>query len=154
MGYTIKIGNAVPFFTKEDGELYACWRVESTTHDDAPTFICDGMTGNTNSRYPSYTVWGDFCRKTKLYDLFYEQYCGLFYKHPNCVMITEDDYNVIHKALEDYQKISTKPPGFARCWADNVDDMEYDPYLARLIWLDFWMRWALDNCETPAIFNS
>jgi hypothetical protein len=145
MGYSIRIGNAVPEFSKEDGELYACWVVKSATSDEAPTFINDQMTGNSNGRHPSYSGWGDFCDATGLGDLFYKKWEGLIYKHPGCVMITEDHYAEVHNALERYQKIATKPPGFADA---------YDPQLARLMWLDFWMRWALDNCETPAIYNS
>jgi hypothetical protein len=145
MGYSIKIGNAVLFFSKDYGDLYACWKVESATSDEAPTFICDQMTGNSNSRHPSYSGWGDFCRETGLDNLFYKEWKGLLYKHPGCVMITEDHYAEVHSALENYQKIATEPPGFGDT---------YDPQLARLMWLDFWMRWALDNCETPAIHNS
>lgn len=29
----------------------------------------------------------------------------------------------------------------------------YDSVLARLIWLDWWMTWALDKCFLPAIHN-
>lgn len=29
----------------------------------------------------------------------------------------------------------------------------FDPILARLIWLEWWMAWALKNCTTPAIHN-
>ena len=29
----------------------------------------------------------------------------------------------------------------------------FDPVLARLIWLEWWMAWALKNCTTPAIHN-
>lgn len=153
MGYYIEIGNAVPEFSKEDGELYACWVVEGATSDEAPTFICDQMTGNSNGRHPSYSGWRDFCDATGLADLFYKQWEGLIYKHPGCVMITEDHYAEVHSALEDYKKTATKPPGFGD-WKDDSNEMAHDPQLARLMWLDFWMRWALDNCETPAIYNS
>jgi hypothetical protein len=152
MGYSITIGNAVPFFSKDYDELYACWEVESATSDEAPTFINDQLTGNSNGRHPSYSAWSDFCRTTGLYDLFYKEWEGLIHKHPGCVMITEDDYAEVHNALEKYKKTATKPPGFDD-WRDSADKIAYDPYLARLMWLDFWMRWALDNCETPAIHN-
>ena len=150
MGYSIKIGNAVPFHSKDEYELYACWDVESATSDDAPTFINDQMTGNSNGRHPSYSGWNDFLQKTDLGDLFYKD---LMEQHPGCVQIKPEHYERVHSALEDYQKIATKPPGFGD-WMNNVDGSHYDPYLARLIWLDFWMKWALDNCETPAIRNT
>jgi hypothetical protein len=150
MSYSITIGNAVPFHSKDEYELYACWVVESATSDDAPTFINDQMTGNSNGRHPSYSGWSDFLEKTDLGDLFYND---LMAQHPGCVQITSEHYERVHSALESYQKIATKPPGFGD-WMNNVDGSQYDPYLARLIWLDFWMKWALDNCETPAIRNT
>jgi hypothetical protein len=150
MSYSIKIGNAVPFHSKDEDELYASWVVESATSDDAPTFINDQMTGNSNGRHPSYSGWSDFLKKTDLGDLFYKD---LMEQHPGCVQIKPEHYERVHSALEDYQKIATKPPGFGD-WMNNVDGSQYDPYLARLIWLDFWMKWALDNCETPAIQNT
>jgi len=153
MGYSIKIGNAIPFFSKDDDELYACWIVESATSDDAPTFPCDQMTGNSNGRHPSYTGWSDFCETTGLVNLFYHKYEGLISQHPGTVMITEEQYATVHNALEEYRKTATKPPGFGN-WSDSVDEITHDPHLARLMWLDFWMRWALDNCETPAIRNT
>jgi hypothetical protein len=150
MGYSITIGNAVPFHSKDEYELYACWDVESATSDDAPTFINDQMTGNSNGRHPSYSGWSDFLQKTDLGDLFYKD---LMEQHPGCVQIKPEHYERVHSALESYQKIATKPPGFGT-WTDDVGEIQYDPYLARLIWLDFWMKWALDNCETPAIRNT
>jgi hypothetical protein len=24
---------------------------------------------------------------------------------------------------------------------------------ARLVWLEWWVRWALDNCKVPVIYN-
>lgn len=114
MGYTFKIGNAVPKSSKDDGYLRAEWVVEPKSLDDAPIFPNDDMTGNGNDRSPSYSVWADFCRDAGIYDVFYDE----------------------------ATKTSTTP-----------DEGKYDPYLARLIWLEWWMTWALDNCETPAIEN-
>jgi hypothetical protein len=54
-------------------------------------------------------------------------------------------------ALERRQKKSTLPPGFEGWGYEGP--ARYDYMLARLIWLDWWMRWALENCETPAIEN-
>jgi hypothetical protein len=147
MGYNITIGNAVPDFSKEDGELYACWVVEETANKDAPRFIGDEWTEQRNIRLPSYTAWSEFCKKVGLYDLFFKQYEGLFRQHPGCVMITQEIYQEVFNALEEYQKHAKRPPGY-----DDFGNYDYD--LARLMWLEYWMKWALENCETPAIYNS
>lgn len=143
MGYTIKIGNAAPEFIRdmENEELYARWIVEDATSDDAPTFDNDMMTGNRNRRLPSYTGWADFLDATGLGGLF----SVLFASHPGCVILNQSHYEEIHKALEDYKATATNPPGF-------FHGQDYN--LARLMWLEFWVRWALENCETPAIYNS
>lgn len=45
-------------------------------------------------------------------------------------------------------------------WQANHPDTEpgmgeeQDFILAWLIWYEFWMRWALENCAYPAIENS
>lgn len=147
MGYYIAIGNAVPEFSKEDGYLYSGWRVEKTSNENAPTFIGDEATGNRNIRMPSYTGWSEFCDKVGLYDLFFDQFEGLFRQHPGCVMITQEHYQTVADALEKYQKNARRPPGF-----DHFGNYDYN--LARLMWLEYWMKLALENCETPAIYNS
>lgn len=147
MGYNIRIGNAVPFFSKDDDELYACWQIEGATSEDAPNFPGDHFTANSNGRYPSYSAWSQFCNKVGLCDLFFDKYEGLFRMHPGCQLITQDHYQTVSNALEEYQKHAKLPPGY--------DDFgNYDYNLARLMWLEFWMKWALENCETPAIYNS
>ena len=35
--------------------------------------------------------------------------------------------------------------------AADADVANY--HMARLIWLDWWVQWALKNCERPAIYN-
>ena len=147
MGYYIAIGNAVPEFSKDDGYLHACWRVDETANEDAPNFPGDIMTKNRNIRSPSYTGWSEFCEKVGLTELFFDRCEGLFRNHPGCVMITQEDYQIVADALEEYKKHAQRPPGY--------DDFgNYDYNLARLMWLDYWMKWALENCETPAIYNS
>ena len=152
MGYDITIGNAVPKFIKEDGELLAWWDVEGATSDQAPTFINDEMTGNSNSRSPSYCAWTDFTKDVGLHPMFYGEWDGLMRQHPGCFPITMVDLLVVQSALEKRKAISTREPGFSG-WNNDEDEEKYDYNLARLMWLEFWMRWALENCETPAIQN-
>ena len=154
MGYTFTIGNAVPKHSKDDFPyLSAGWEVEGMTHPDAPTFPGDEMTGNSNGRHPSYGVWSEFCRSVGLYDLFYDERGHLHAGHPGCIGLTVEDADRITAALKAYQATSTLPPGFEKDWSYR-GPANYDYSLARLIWLEWWVRWAVTNCETPAIENT
>lgn len=144
MGYSIAIGNAVNKSYRDGDELVARWEVEGATSDKAPVFEEDDMTGNSNGRYPSYSGWGDFARETGLEDFFFHRQEGLMREQPGCFIITEDHYNTVKKAL-----MLRRGKGGKAGFGDGED---YN--LARLMWMEFWMRWALDNCENPAIANS
>ncbi len=154
MGYTFTIGNAVPVHSKEYfPELSASWEVESATSDQSPSFQNDELTGNSNSRSPSYTAWADFCRTVGLYEFFYTPDGHLFAGHPGCLGITQEDAALVTAALHRYQAHAVLPPGFEG-WGDYTGPPRYDAHLARLLWLEWWMRWAVENCETPAIQNT
>lgn len=156
MGYTIKIGNAVPFHSKEHfPTLSAGWEVEKIFLPDAPIFLNDPAE-NSNTRWPSYIVWHDFCIATGLYDLFYYQ-GNLRARHPGCIGIIQEDVNFVTAALTKYKAKATLPPGFEDEKFYFEEPFEgppnYDYHLARLMWLEWWMQWAFKNCETPAIQN-
>jgi len=154
MGYTFTIGNAKPEFSKDDFPyLSAGWSVERTSHPDAPTFPGDEMTGNGNDRSPSYSVWADFCRDVGLYDLFFTSRGHLHAGHPGCVGIDAEFAGKVSEALSLRKATATLPPGFEVDWGYDGPP-NYDYHLARLIWLDWWCRWAVENCETPAIENT
>lgn len=162
MGYDFRIGNAVPESSKEDGLLRARWIVEPKKLDHAPTFPNDWMTGNGNSRSPGYSAWGGFCRETGLYDLFFSKSDGLCSNHPGCELLNSSHLATIRGALDSWKAKATKPPGFADLpkfnpasgAVETPDEGKYDHQLARLIWLEWWVAWALENCETPAIQNT
>ncbi len=148
MGYNISVGNAVPTHSKQDfPELYAAWEIEPATLMDAPAFPND-VAQHTNSRSPSCTVWHNFCKNTGLIDLFYRQ-DGELRSGYGCIGITQQDADLVTAALSRYRAKARLPPGFeindAYRGASNYD---YD--LARLMWLEWWMQWAVKNCETPA----
>lgn len=162
MGYSITIGNAKPEFNKDDGELWARWTVDGMALPEAPTFPNDEMTGNGNGRSPSYTGWAEFCDAAGLTTLFLEKWEGLMSQHPGCKMLQKEHLLQVQAALEKWKRTATKPPGFegwgkfneeTKQW-ETPDQGKYDHILARLIWLEFWMKWALENCETPAIENT
>lgn len=163
MGYTLRIGNAKVESGDNYGQLWAHWTVEGTTHPDAPVFPNDGMTGNSNQRSPSYSTWTDFAYSTGLERLFYDKDAGLLANHPGCVPLTEAHHAEVLAALQRWRAKSDKPPGFAgpdkfnkdtQQWEPSPDEGRYDHTLARLMWAEWWIQWALDNCETPAFENT
>lgn len=149
MGYNIYIGNAVPEFDKSDFPyLSARWIVQHAEHPDAPDFSADNCpTKNTNARFPSYGVWHNFCEWAGLEDMFYNEDYGLINQHPGCSGITLEQVLEVETALQHKKNVATLPAGFC-------EDGSKGHNLARLMWLAFWMRWAVENCETPALYNS
>jgi hypothetical protein len=148
MGYTIRIGNAKPWHSVDDGELQAGWRVEDVRHEGAPAF--GEPTDHTNSRWPSYSAWTETMHTLNLYDLFLnrDNDDALMRRHPGCVLLTADHLSQIEGAVEARRKTNGgRPAGFG-----DMGDMDCD--LARGEWLLYWVRWAVETCETPAIENS
>lgn len=130
--------------------------VEVIELDEAPCFDNDNMTGGSNTRSPGYLVWHEFTEIVGLKDLFYNNETGLIRPHPGIKILTPAHRDVIRQALEHYNaKNPGSKPGFAAYYSnDKVLDYEPDPILARLLWLDFWVNWAVENCELPVIRNS
>ncbi len=157
MSYDIYIGNAelavLEGLDDQPSSYYI--RVNEMEHPDAPTFPNDDMTGNGNSRHPGYSQWTEFTRTAGLYDLFFNQDDGLMVAHPGNAALRPEHAKEIHKALERWQaRHPDATPGFeAFAWGDEVPKHGYDPILARLIWLDWWVDYALKHCERPCIYN-
>ena len=105
------------------------WReyVPEVRHENAPA---DGVpTDYTNSRWPSYIGWSEFVRATKLNDVMNE----LMKSHPGIASIT-----ISHKkAIDEAAKLQL--PTVHR---------------VRINWLQYWVNWALENCEDPVLCNS
>ena len=123
---------------------------------DAPRFPGDET--RANCRAPSYSQWAFFCHDTGLYSLFHNKTSGLMKSHPGMEGFTEEHVRVVRKALAAYQKANPRAmPGWVN---DDEDDgardiaLRYDGNLARLIWLEWWMSYALKNFENPGIYNS
>lgn len=141
MGYSITIGQAEPFHDSSDfPELYAKWKIRGEHHEEAPAF--GEPTDNTNQRWPSYTAWADFCEEVGLVDFFYE-YNSFRGGHPGAFQINQDDVDMVYNKLEAYRKRITDVTAESAQWNLN-----------RLIWLEYWMRWAVNNCSIPAIGNT
>ena len=169
MGYRITIGNAEPTVPTEDDDNQPGWAVIEYSHPEAPVFPGDDMTGNTNVRSPSYTVWAEFCREAGLYDLFFgaststkekstREVC-LMPRHPGVALLRRSDLLEIRQARERCAAkrwTGERVPGWdpTMTWTDTREpDPKYDGCLARLLWLEWWVEWALTNCKTPALGN-
>lgn len=157
MSYSIRIGE----MTIGDHDAPHVERVEDP---DAPTFPNDGLTGSSNERCPSYTAWGEFARAVNLHAFFFDERTGLMREHPGCQPFGERHLWIVEEALVTYRErqsgMRVLPPGFAGYPYMNASGRwvtpaagEYDAHLARLIWLEWWMRRALTTGKRPAIWN-
>lgn len=163
MSYTIIIGEATvrkPGIEKYDPTpSLGIWAVEMK-HPDAPVFPGDDMTANTNERSPAYSAWSDFSKKTGLESMFFGKEHGLMREHSGEFALTKAHHKQVAEALAEWRNAhKDAEPGWCECekcsW--NRDSkavhVERDSTLARLIWLEWWMRWALENCKIPAFCN-
>lgn len=173
MGYDLSIGEA--YLDHYPDEHLIMVRAKLTTHPDAPDH--DSYVGQGNLRSPSYGGWADFCREAgpEVYELFfgggwnradrrYDDCAMAFHRerplidtHPGHAALCQGDLDVVRKArIRREHTNGGAPPGFnenneATGWVEV--ETGRDPCLARLIWLEFWMGWALENCEIPVFVN-
>lgn len=144
MGYSIYIGEAELEKEKYSGMYRG--RVYEEYLPSAPSFTGDPLSSNKNGRHPSYGGWHDFVKKVGLNDFFFDKDCGIMRAHPGCFILKEEHLFKIKETKINW--IARHPnaiPGFM--------DISKDDVLARLIWLEFWIDWSLENCKNPAIFN-
>jgi hypothetical protein len=165
MGYTIIIGEAMIDVYEDSTSLDIT--AETVELADAPDFPND-VNPRKNVRWPGYCTWHDFCEEVGLFDLFYDDEEGLIRPHPGVRRLTQDHADAIAQALARYPR--SKPPGFLgidafhelSARAPKLSDASeaffaahspYDSTLARLLWLDWWVRWALAECTIPVFVN-
>lgn len=172
MGYDILIGEAEPYFPSPDEMEYdrePRFKVNLRSHPDAPEFPGDDMTGKGNRRSPGYSAWSDFIVEVGLYDLFFGARSSersptrdtcLMRDHPGIAMLRPEDLVEIRQARERWEakpwRAEERIPGWdptLKLFEDREGDPRYDGYLARLLWLEWWIGWALDNCKVPAMYN-
>lgn len=160
MGYTLTIGEAKPCPpdpSDEPGGSFT-WDVDEMSHDDAPRAPNDANPG-ANFRWPSYGVWADFARDVGLYDMLIDRdgEGTLMPRHPGIAPLYPWHRDRVSAALADFR---AKHPAAVARFSDNPMGGDADPMaganasLARLEWLDWWIRWAIDNCKHPAMSNS
>lgn len=157
MGYNLGIGEAVVDWNAEWVGVEA--RYERL--DSAPAF--GDPSDHINYRYPSYSVWAEFCRIMGIEELFppdrSEAGCDedalqpLISEHPGCEPILPEHLELIESRLADYK--ARHPTHIARFTPDGAaQNPDHDGSLCRMEWLVFWIRWALNNCDKPVFFNS
>ena len=154
MGWSIKIGNAVPMSREnalnEHGDGWTVYRfsVEDAEHPDAPFWESQPETGavdisgKTNNRSPSYASFHEFLKKTGITGNDVPAF-GALGSDSNCYVLRPEHRDAVAKARKAWE---ARHPGAVPGWGAGLDAI-----LARLIWYEWWMTWALENCERPAI---
>lgn len=154
MSYDIYIGEASISPNRDDAEsLRSAERGEqlevvvyAVELPDAPAFAGDKLSAHKNNRHPGYSQWVDFCRAAGLESLFFDADHGLMRHHPGCVLLTPDDLVEVQQAMLAWQvRYPDVSPAFGQRDEDGI--------FTRLVWLEWWIRWALEHCRTPAIYN-
>lgn len=167
MSYSIYIGNADldPGSAPPAGEAgvraqYVA-RVQPAERPSAPCFPGDPMTGRSNGRYPSYTSWARSMEVAGLSEWMFDRASGILSRHPGCVAINARDLAIVRTALDNWTRSHPgTTPGWCQCvdcepfGSPSLPHVALDPIGARLLWLEWWIDWALVNCERPAISNS
>jgi hypothetical protein len=146
--YTMRIGQAVFDAPKADGGLTAS--VPRITYEEAPSFVGDAAK-NSNERSPYVYQWEAFCEAAGLTDLFFNKINGLLTVAPGIKEVTRAHLNTIQKAKLRWMDLPWGAMEQIPGWNPNKDhDPRYDTTLARLLWLEWWFRHALENCANPA----
>ena len=166
MGYSLTIGNAVLDYDPDPEWPYLAIRAEGVTHTNAPAY--GEPTDYTNERWPSYSSWHSFAREVNLHDMMFgdttkewNNGSPLIREHPGHTIITEKHRQKINRVFE-YKSIICKREGkipgykYTDLWGkvEKLNPEQYDPELARLTWLHYWVNWALDNCKIPVFVNT
>ncbi len=145
MSYSFKIGNAEIDCDLDDG--YIGLIIKEVRHDNAPAFG-EPLSDFINCRCPDYTDWREFCEFTFLTDLFYENCGGILRDNPGIILLTRGHQKEINDAYQNFfKKYPHSKPGFET-------DSEPDRWHVRLVWLKYWVDWAIENCGYPAFQNS
>ena len=146
MSYDIYIGQRVVELITEDGESWEYDHVKEIESPDAPDFFNDSMSAFNNGRHPSYTGWSGFARSTGLYDFFFKKDTGLMREHPGTFDLLPEHFGFVVGKRYAYQRLNPLA-------IPTFDGVAENANLARLLWLEWWMAWALNNCTAPAIHN-
>lgn len=148
MGYDITIGelkvDKYPEEALEGSGLF--FTAKSETHKDAPAF--GEPTDYTNSRWPSYSAWSNFADYVGLTDVLFDYRGNLVGGNPGVRLLTPEILAKITAAKARMEALSPPPQPTMENYTEK------NGHYCRLIWLEYWCKWALDNCEVPVIANS
>lgn len=153
MGFNLTVGDAMPRYPDEKHNSFG-WTVREVCLPDAPAIPNDApWSQHGNQRSPLYTVWEDFTRSTGLEDLLGHTDSELIPYYPGVAPLTRAHADRVDAALVAFH--TAHPEAVARfsaemAWGGGSDTGEHDGHLARLTWLAWWIRWAVENCAHPA----
>lgn len=104
-----------------------------------------------NTRYMSYVAWAAFVDATGLASVLGRVTMG---EDELCLHLTAPRVARITALLDAYR--AAHPEAVPRFWYADVGNTgspsaEADAHLARLVWLEWWARWAYAHCRRPAI---
>lgn len=147
MGYSITIGELSVDTSPEDGLESSCifFSAKSVSIEGSPAF--GEPTDGTNMRWPSYSAWYKFMDYVGLKDIFYHS-GNLIGGHPGVRLVTTELLQRVQIA-KTQMEMMTPPPV-----ATMENYTEKNGYYCRLIWLEYWCTWAINNCKVPVIANS
>lgn len=151
MGYHIYIGEPSVKLCREDslGMLVPTIVVQMERSYDAPYFDNDDLTEKTNYRAPSYNGWEEFTKESDLHHLFYNAETGLMTKNPGAALLNTHHLAEVKHAIAKWairrKEESMGIAGFA---------LNQDRVAANLMWLEYWIKWALEYCTTPVFYTS
>jgi len=119
MVYDMMIGEKV----LQSGEGTVNVSVTRVEHPDAPN--CLPLTGKRNFRSAPYLGWEEFAEQVNLSDL----------------LLPAGDRGHVELEQQHLDQVVAARTAY-------VDKTHYN-YTDRLAWLEFWMQWALTNCNNP-----
>ncbi len=121
-------------------------RARTVRSPHAPRFDGDPYPRQ-NVHQSTCSDWDAFCRATDLYELLFVPSSGLLPERPGTATLAREHARAVHAALERFvHQYRDSEPSFASGRTE-------DGHLARLLWLDWWIHWAIRRCEAPAIHN-
>lgn len=158
MGYNLTIGEMNIEYNNDDDCPQVRPRAMGEGHEGAPSF--GEPTDCTNSRWPSYGSWSDSMTFIGLEGMFYDtknRDDSILQDHPGCIPLTQKHRKEVNAAMVEYKiKYPNAIPtyGNPKGWDEDPDNPDENSYMTRLVWLHYWINWAMDNCKQPVFENS
>jgi hypothetical protein len=152
MGYGLYIGNAD--LSTDGHDLFI--DVKDITLEEAPDYKDFFAKGN--SRHPSYTGWSEFAKEVGLYSYFFHGDDAVIRDHPGEYVLTQSDVIVTSDAKERYRESNREVLEKIELWeVPNRDRFTHEENIkynyVRLDWLEFWIRYSVENFEIPIFKN-